>query len=126
MRVGHCSVLLSGALFIGGLLVDAGFASTNYLLWYSAPATTWRSQCLPIGNGRIGGMIYGTVATDSITFNENTLWAGGDDSGQTGNYMGFGTLVIEQTIPGGTYSGYRRDLDIGEATSHVSFTAGRL
>jgi alpha-L-fucosidase 2 len=115
----------AGSFFLVlAIVCPVAFGATDYQLWYSSPATDWQSQCLPIGNGHIGGMIYGTVATDSITFNENTLWAGGDSTGQTGNYMGFGTLRIGQTIPGGTYTGYRRDLDIGEATSHVTFTAG--
>ena len=115
----------AGSFFLVlAIAAPIAYGATEYQLWYSSPATDWQSQCLPIGNGHIGGMIYGTVATDSITFNENTLWAGGDGAGQTGNYMGFGTLCIGQTIPGGTYTGYRRDLDIGEATSHVTFTAG--
>lgn len=46
-------------------------------LWYRQPATTWESQALPIGNGSIGGMIYGGVDIDRIQFNEESLWTGG-------------------------------------------------
>ena len=45
-------------------------------LWYDAPAKLW-TDALPIGNGRIGAMIYGGVAKEHIQFNESTLWTGG-------------------------------------------------
>jgi alpha-L-fucosidase 2 len=45
-------------------------------LWYKQPARKW-TDALPIGNGRIGGMIYGGVAEDHIQYNEQTLWTGG-------------------------------------------------
>jgi alpha-L-fucosidase 2 len=45
-------------------------------LWYKQPAQKW-TDALPIGNGRIGGMIYGGVAEDHIQYNEQTLWTGG-------------------------------------------------
>jgi len=99
-------------------------SATPYRLWYAAPATSWQDQCLPIGNGRIGGMIYGGVATDQIQFNEITLWKGGTTSGGTGNYMGFGDLFFDVSVPGAIYTNYQRELDIGEAVSHVSYTAG--
>ncbi len=44
-------------------------------LWYSQPAEKW-TEALPIGNGRLGAMIYGGVTTDHIQFNEETLWTG--------------------------------------------------
>ncbi len=99
-------------------------ASTDYQLWYTAPATVWKSQCLPIGNGSIGGMIFGGVATERIQFNEITLWTGGTTTEGTGNYLGFGDLFIDMTHPAGTQSNYRRDLDIGEALAHVKYTIG--
>lgn len=44
-------------------------------LWYKQPARQW-VEALPIGNGRLGGMVFGDVATDHIQFNEETLWTG--------------------------------------------------
>src|SRR5262245_48999270 len=44
-------------------------------LWYTKPAAKW-TEALPIGNGRIGGMIFGGVEQDRIQFNEETLWTG--------------------------------------------------
>lgn len=45
-------------------------------LWYEQPASKWQ-EALPIGNGRLGGMIYGTVAQEKIQLNEDTVWYGG-------------------------------------------------
>ncbi|RCR69952.1 glycoside hydrolase family 95 protein [Larkinella punicea] len=44
-------------------------------LWYKQPASQW-VEALPIGNGRLGGMVFGGVETDHIQFNEETLWTG--------------------------------------------------
>ena len=45
-------------------------------LWYQQPAREW-VQALPIGNGRLGGMVYGGLPEEVIQLNENTVWAGG-------------------------------------------------
>lgn len=45
-------------------------------LWYEKPASSWE-EALPVGNGRLGAMIYGGTAEDHIQFNEETLWTGG-------------------------------------------------
>lgn len=44
-------------------------------LWYQQPAQKW-VEALPIGNGRIGGMVYGDVLKECICLNEDTLWSG--------------------------------------------------
>lgn len=51
------------------------FAQTDHHLWYNKPAQKW-TDALPIGNGRIGAMVYGGIAQDQIQFNEETLWTG--------------------------------------------------
>ena len=45
-------------------------------LWYDTPATIWL-EALPIGNGRLGGMVYGGPQTDEIQLNEDSFWSGG-------------------------------------------------
>src|SRR6478752_7123254 len=45
-------------------------------LWYRTPATTW-NEALPIGNGRLGAMVFGRVGQERLQLNEDTLWAGG-------------------------------------------------
>ncbi|MFC9536784.1 glycoside hydrolase N-terminal domain-containing protein [Streptomyces sp. NPDC056975] len=44
-------------------------------LWYGAPATRW-FEALPIGNGRLGGMVYGGTDVDRIQLSESTAWSG--------------------------------------------------
>ena len=45
-------------------------------LWYDEPAESW-THALPVGNGRLGGMVFGGIARERIQLNEETLWAGG-------------------------------------------------
>ena len=45
-------------------------------LWYRQPARRW-VEALPIGNGRLGGMVFGGTSEERIALNESTLWSGG-------------------------------------------------
>ena len=45
-------------------------------LWYDAPARQW-TDALPLGNGRLGAMVFGTPAQERIQINEETIWGGG-------------------------------------------------
>ena len=45
-------------------------------IWFNQPAKTW-NEAIPIGNGSLGGMVYGGVKSDTIKINEETLWSGG-------------------------------------------------
>ena len=45
-------------------------------LWYRQPATKWE-EALPVGNGRVGAMIFGQVSNERLQLNEDTRWAGG-------------------------------------------------
>src|SRR6185312_12063440 len=45
-------------------------------LWYESPASQW-VEALPVGNGRIGAMIFGDPAQERLQLNEDTLWSGG-------------------------------------------------
>ena len=47
------------------------------LLWYRKPASNWQQQALPVGNGRIGAMVFGGAPTERLQLNEDTIWAGG-------------------------------------------------
>ena len=49
-------------------------ASAN-VLWYRSPAAEW-NEALPIGNGRLGAMVFGGIADERIQLNEDTVWAG--------------------------------------------------
>jgi len=51
-------------------------AQQNLKLWYNKPATVW-TEALPVGNGRLGAMIFGGVNEELVQLNEATLWSGG-------------------------------------------------
>ncbi|TDC74648.1 glycoside hydrolase family 95 protein, partial [Streptomyces hainanensis] len=59
-----------------GAASDAPRADHPLRLWYTAPAADWL-QALPIGNGRLGAMVFGGVETERLQLNEDTVWAGG-------------------------------------------------
>lgn len=50
--------------------------TNSELLWYTKPAENW-DEALPVGNGRIGGMIFGRVNEELIQLNEDSIWSGG-------------------------------------------------
>ncbi|GAA0137826.1 glycoside hydrolase family 95 protein [Paenibacillus sp. YSY-4.3] len=49
--------------------------SEDTKLWYSQPAARWE-EALPVGNGRLGGMVFGGSRSEQIALNEDTLWSG--------------------------------------------------
>ncbi|MCR8559538.1 glycoside hydrolase family 95 protein [Mucilaginibacter sp. BJC16-A38] len=52
------------------------FSQDNLKLWYKKPAKVW-TDALPVGNGRLGAMVFGGVKHELIQLNEATLWSGG-------------------------------------------------
>lgn len=58
-------------------------------LWYKQPAKEWL-EALPIGNGRLGGMVFGGIEEELITLNEDTVWSG--YKRDTNNYHAFSHL----------------------------------
>jgi alpha-L-fucosidase 2 len=74
---------------------------SNLKLWYDEPAENWE-EALPIGNGRLGAMVYGGYLTDTIQLNEETVWAG-----EPGNNLPPGFIEIlpqtRQLILAGKY-----------------------
>ena len=44
-------------------------------LWYRKPAAQW-VEALPVGNGRLGAMVFGGIRRERIQFNEHTVWTG--------------------------------------------------
>jgi len=70
---GALSILI--AMGVSGHAQSPG-PGNDLLLWYRQPAEKW-TEALPIGNGRLGAMIFGGVEEDHLQFNESTLWSGG-------------------------------------------------
>ncbi|MFI6369530.1 glycosyl hydrolase family 95 catalytic domain-containing protein [Streptomyces sp. NPDC050546] len=120
-----------------GQAVAAGAGAASAARWptlsrealtYSAPALDWQSQALPIGNGRLGAMLFADPHEERVQFNEQSLWGGVNnydnalagkpdsdfDTGMTGfgSYRNFGEFAVtfapraspKVTAPGGPYS----------------------
>src|SRR6185436_20172862 len=50
--------------------------TSENVLWYRQPAEAW-TEALPVGNGRMGAMVFGRVPEERIQLNEESIWAGG-------------------------------------------------
>jgi alpha-L-fucosidase 2 len=59
-------------------------AGDDAVLWYDQPATDWEKEALPIGNGRIGAMVFGGTDSERLQIAEKSLWTGGP--GTEGGY----------------------------------------
>ncbi|MEU8266101.1 glycoside hydrolase family 95 protein [Sphaerisporangium sp. NPDC049002] len=65
-------------------------------LWYDRPADesdehdAWERLALPIGNGRLGAMVFGRLGTERVALNESTVWTGGPGSKDAEHGYGFG------------------------------------
>jgi alpha-L-fucosidase 2 len=64
-----------GAAALAARAIDAAREPQDLKLWYREPADRW-TDALPLGNGRLGAMIFGGVASERIALNEDTLWSG--------------------------------------------------
>ena len=67
-------LLVAGLLALGGASVAA--AAEPLVLRYTQPAERW-TEALPVGNGRLGAMVFGGTASERLQLNEATLWSGG-------------------------------------------------
>jgi len=130
-------------------------------LWYEKPADEWM-KATPVGNGRLGAMIYGGVDTETVALNEITLWGGQYDENQEktcgkeqlakirqlffegnipeGNHLGtqyfsgtphsfgthlpFGDLKIKFNYPSYEVSNYKRELNIENSITTVTYNSG--
>ncbi len=76
----RCFVLgWCAALAVVGMVTSAVAAEelpSLLMLWFRQPAQQW-VEALPIGNGRLGGMVFGGVAEEHVQLNDDALWAGG-------------------------------------------------
>src|SRR4051794_6098301 len=71
-----CSSVFICGLFALLFGASAALAQDGPLtLWYKKPAEIW-TDALPVGNGRMGAMVFGGTARERIQFNEDTVWTG--------------------------------------------------
>jgi alpha-L-fucosidase 2 len=151
--------------FLLGLFVAnpaCGQQDGSLKLWYRQSAGNVWENALPIGNGRLGAMIYGNVPVETIQLNEHTVWSGSPN--RNDNPQALGSLsqirslifagkqkeaelladktIISKTSHGqmfqpvanlelrfnqpGTYTDYKRELDIERAIATVRYRHGAV
>jgi len=101
-------------------------APADDVLFLDRPAANWEKEAFPLGNGRLGCMVFGGVEEERIQFNVDSLWTG--DENLTGNYrasgMGFyqnfGNLYVALDADGPATK-YRRELNLSKAVCRVSY-----
>src|SRR5687768_6724936 len=63
-------------ILISILVLPLSLTAQDLKLWYNKPASVW-TEALPVGNGRMGVMVFGGIREELIQLNEATLWSGG-------------------------------------------------
>lgn len=122
-------IAIVSLLFVFTSLIATAQNNTSQVLFYTAPANNWEKEALPIGNGRMGAMLYAGVQIEKIQFNEQSLWSGDnnwDGEYETGDrgfgsYRNFGELTIRFKNKT-DYQNYKRTLDILNALHTTQFT----
>ena len=69
-------------------------------LWYKQPATEWM-QSLPLGNGRMGAMVFGGTSEETVSLSEITLWSGAFDANQDKSFGKERLAELRQLFFGG-------------------------
>lgn len=71
----HLSKLTLAAALALPVFAQERAPTSSLVLWYSRPAAQW-VEALPVGNGRLGAMVFGRVDEERLQLNEDTVWAG--------------------------------------------------
>ena len=116
------------AVFLLALAGIASLSAADLSLWYQQPAAERKpmNEALPIGNGRMGALIFGGPARECISVNESSLWTGGENP--TGNYDTMGAYQVLGNVfvnlPGHTnVDNYLRNLSLADAAANVIYLA---
>ena len=73
--------------FSGNFINESAAPNEKFSLWFRRPAKNW-DEALPIGNGRLGAMIFGGIEGERIQLNEDTLWSGSPYDPNNKNALG--------------------------------------
>ena len=84
--------LMSFMLFVCAVAMAAEKLDNDQRLWYDAPATCWL-EALPLGNSRMGAMVFGGTDTEQIQLNEETFWSGGPHNNNSSTSLRYLTEV---------------------------------
>jgi alpha-L-fucosidase 2 len=93
------------------------------VLWYRQSAVDWQTEALPIGNGRLGAMVFGDALHEHLQLNEDSLWTGNEKD--TGQYQNLADLFVDLDHGGqGAAESYRRQLDLATAIHTIEYASG--
>lgn len=110
------NIVLLQLLFTGW--INGQPVQSDQKLWYTQPASKWL-EAIPIGNGSLGGMIFGGVDQEHIQFNEESLVTGTTQN--VGYYQPFGDVYVD--FSGLKSEQYNRELNLNEGIHQVSFSS---
>lgn len=118
----------------GAYLANSGNNNNSI---YAMHGADWEEKALPIGNGYMGGMLFGLPDKDQIQINEETFWAAGYRGVQSSvasnnvnknmseginGYMSVGNIFVDFNMPkGASVNNYYRDLNLDESVAHVQY-----
>jgi len=91
-----CTIFVLSSL-ISCVQTDQQLSENPLNIWFNHPTTKW-NQGLPIGNGNLGAMIYGTPKKEIICLNEETIWTGGKDHNRDKKDAGKHIAAIQKLL----------------------------
>jgi len=108
------------------LLLRLPTAAADDVLWLAEPAGNWEKEAFPLGNGRLGCMVFGGIEEEHLQFNVDSLWTGDENlegdyrAPGMGFYQNFGDLYVAFDTKG-PVADYRRELNISRAVCRVTY-----
>lgn len=72
---------------------------TPYVIWFDKPAKDW-NEALPVGNGRLGAMVFGSTSVERIQLNEESLWGGSKISNDNPQALKYLPEIREKILDG--------------------------
>jgi len=123
-----------------GTLSSIKAENQSLKLWYNQPASEWMKS-LPLGNGRLGAMVYGGIQKETIALNEITMWSGQPDANQEPrlgkeklqeirNLFFDGKLAegneVSQKLMAGTPHSFGTHLPIGDLHLNFDYSEGKI
>ena len=94
-----CVVLFSSSTKQGQNLINVKEYRYASRMWYTKPSVNW-NEALPIGNGRLGAMVFGGIVKERVSLNEQTLWSGAPRDGNNPNAKKYLPLVRKAALEG--------------------------
>ena len=111
-------------LLVACTALASGVPAADLSLRYTKPAPDthegWEREALPLGNGRLGAMLFGQPARERVQFNDITLWTG--DARVMGAYQPFGDVFIELAGHDAQPGDYSRELQLAPGRQVVSYS----